>query len=287
MTRQHSTFQVVLNRQVLDMLDHFTGCFGIRIGYFTPLGAELKAGAGLPICTYCWLGRERIFGAARCLELDRRRREEAAAKCEVVHYTCHAGLTEAIAPVILGELLVGFLMIGQFRTTAGPPLEVLAAARSGAVSERELRDSFAAVPYIEPGRVPHILGLFKCLVRQIASERLVELQGDLAVEKVIQHLHRHPQRNVSLEEAARIAGRSRSTVSHLFREKLGQSFKQAQMTTRLRMAAELLRDASHLTVAEVACRMGYKDPFYFTRIFRKYHGVPPLTYRRKARISAL
>ena len=270
-----STFQIVLNHEVRDMLDHFTGCFGIRIGYFTPAWTELKIGGGLPLCAYCQLGRGQLFGAHRCLELDRLRRDEAQAKGEMVFYQCHAGLTEAVAPVIMDELLVGFLMIGQFRTTDTPPPDILEMARERGVSGRDVREAFAKTTFIEPEKVPHILGLFECLVRQIGRERLVAVQGELVVEKVLQHLRRHPERNVRLEEAAQVAGRSCSTVSHLFREKLGRSFKEVQIKTRLEVAAELLRDAPHLNIAEIAARLGYGDPFYFSRIFRKYYGMPP------------
>jgi AraC-like DNA-binding protein len=84
-----------------------------------------------------------------------------------------------------------------------------------------------------------------------------------------------PADPLSLDEAARLAGRSRSTVSHLFRRALGRSFKRSQIETRLERADELFHADPHITVREVAYRVGYDDPLYFSRIYKKHRGVPP------------
>jgi len=68
---------------------------------------------------------------------------------------------------------------------------------------------------------------------------------------------------------------------------LCQIFKRFQCTglntylTDLRMAhaAKLLGDRT-VPVATVALRCGYEDPHYFSRVFRRYHGLPPADYRR-------
>ncbi|MFR9255044.1 MAG: AraC family transcriptional regulator [Merdibacter sp.] len=34
---------------------------------------------------------------------------------------------------------------------------------------------------------------------------------------------------------------------------------------------------------EIARRVGYEDPFYFDRVFRRYHDMTPRDYRRRLR----
>jgi two-component system response regulator YesN len=68
---------------------------------------------------------------------------------------------------------------------------------------------------------------------------------------------------------------------------LCQIFKRFQCTglntylTELRMAhaARLLSDRT-VPIAAVAQQCGYADPHYFSRVFRKFHGLPPADYRR-------
>lgn len=50
--------------------------------------------------------------------------------------------------------------------------------------------------------------------------------------------------------------------------------------TRLRMEkAQLLLRETDLKIREVAARLGYDDPFYFSNVFKKYTGISPTQYR--------
>lgn len=50
--------------------------------------------------------------------------------------------------------------------------------------------------------------------------------------------------------------------------------------TRLRMHhASCLLGSTSASVKEVAAALGYDDPFYFSRVFKAIHRVPPSQYR--------
>jgi YesN/AraC family two-component response regulator len=42
-------------------------------------------------------------------------------------------------------------------------------------------------------------------------------------------------------------------------------------------------DSTALSIKEVAAKLGYDDPYYFSRIFQKILGCPPLAYRRSVK----
>lgn len=49
---------------------------------------------------------------------------------------------------------------------------------------------------------------------------------------------------------------------------------------RLTMAAELI-SAGELTISEISYRVGFEEPFYFSRCFKEHFGVPPSRFRKK------
>lgn len=54
--------------------------------------------------------------------------------------------------------------------------------------------------------------------------------------------------------------------------------------TGLRVArARYLLDTTTLTDAEVAAELGYSDPLYFSRLFRRTQGQSPRDYRQRPR----
>jgi AraC-like DNA-binding protein len=94
------------------------------------------------------------------------------------------------------------------------------------------------------------------------------------------HIEANLARPLSLEGLARGAGLSVSRFSAAFRRHFGVSPIRHVLRLRLQRAGELLRDRN-LTIAEVARRVGFEDPFYFSRQFRKERGCSPREWRRR------
>jgi len=68
-------------------------------------------------------------------------------------------------------------------------------------------------------------------------------------------------------------------LSRLFKQHAGVSFNDYVTGLKMERAAEALK-ASNYTIDEVAQHCGYKYTSYFTRVFKKLHGVPPAAYRQ-------
>lgn len=99
------------------------------------------------------------------------------------------------------------------------------------------------------------------------------------VAAAVDLLQRDWQRSHRLEELATTAGVSVTHFSTLFRRQTG--FAPIDFLIRLRMqhACRLL-DTTPLAVGEIAERVGYPDPYYFTRCFRRVMGCAPRSYRK-------
>jgi AraC family transcriptional regulator len=89
----------------------------------------------------------------------------------------------------------------------------------------------------------------------------------------------------TLEEIARVARVEASSVCRWFRRYQGTSPYQYLMRRKMNLAAEHLVEHGML-VKEAAQRVGFSDPYHFSRAFKTVHGVAPralLGYRRVGR----
>ena len=68
-------------------------------------------------------------------------------------------------------------------------------------------------------------------------------------------------------------------MSSLLKEELGMPFSEYITSKRIQRAKELLDDES-LSVDAIAREVGYKDYFYFTKVFKKAVGISPSKYRK-------
>jgi len=275
---------LIFEPEVQEIFDHFSSLFGIRIAFFTPDGQEVRIGLRLPICSYCTLLKEELAYDPLCRELDRRRREEARESGELIVYVCHAGMTEAVIPLFYEATLIGYVMIGQFRTgpNASLPAALRAKCRRAGIAG-DAREAFEKTRLVTPDQRDHILSILKYLSDLIVSKRMIQPRDPTTLVSLISYMQEHMDEPLSLTQAAKLFHRSPSTISRAFRRGYGRSFKQVQTEIRLNRAEQLLRSAPGITVREVAYELGYDDPLYFSRVFRKYRGVPPSRLLQKSR----
>ncbi|HVP57476.1 MAG TPA: AraC family transcriptional regulator [bacterium] len=72
------------------------------------------------------------------------------------------------------------------------------------------------------------------------------------------------------------------TFSRAFKQLTGKTCTHYIATERIRIAKDLLVSDGGL-VKEIASRVGFRNPNYFTRRFRAMEGLSPTTYRRQRR----
>ena len=102
------------------------------------------------------------------------------------------------------------------------------------------------------------------------------------VDRVVRYLNGNFQRQIRLEELARMAAMSENSLLHHFSGMIGTTPMKYLTRLRIRYAAELLHNTD-MPVAEVAESAGFADPAYFSRAFRRETGLAPLDYRSSGR----
>ena len=99
------------------------------------------------------------------------------------------------------------------------------------------------------------------------------------VRDVLRAIDREPSAPHSLASLAATQHLSAARLGQLLREQTGRSFSTCLNEIRLRHARRALRQ-SERSIAAIAREVGYDDPAYFSRVFRRYTGESPAAWRR-------
>ncbi|HEX8737781.1 MAG TPA: AraC family transcriptional regulator [Pyrinomonadaceae bacterium] len=117
------------------------------------------------------------------------------------------------------------------------------------------------------------------LLRGRQGERLSHLvaaEGDARrISKVVRQLRENIDQPLKIEDTARELGMSVSGFHNHFKSVTAMSPLQYQKQIRLQEARRLML-GENMDVASASFRVGYEDPSYFSREYKKLFGAPPL-----------
>ena len=98
------------------------------------------------------------------------------------------------------------------------------------------------------------------------------------IERAKEYIEKNFKKDISLDEVSQEVDMSSYYFSKLFKEVSGYNFIEYVTNMRIDRAKELLSDG-RLSMKEICMEVGYGDPNYFSRIFKKCVGVTPTEFR--------
>lgn len=98
------------------------------------------------------------------------------------------------------------------------------------------------------------------------------------VTQIVRYMSSHLKDNLTLDDLADRFSLSKSYISQIFQKYTSHSPIDFYIRLRMTEACKQLR-LSEARVYEVAESLGYQDPYYFSRIFKKVIGMSPREYQ--------
>ncbi|EMY7875239.1 regulatory protein PocR, partial [Shigella boydii] len=191
---------------------------------------------------FCQMMRQHPQLSTRCRMSDRCGGLEASKSDQPCIYRCHAGLTDFSIPLVIAGHLVGFVLCGQVRLRNDyVDLVDILNVDDCWQADPELLNEFRKVPEMDYSRVMASADLLKLIV-----ENCLKKQLNFVVIK----------ENKSQSDSVR---QTRAPSPHDNKMKKALRYIDAHLSDDLRLEDV----ASHV----------YLSPYYFSKLFKKYHGI--------------
>ncbi len=133
------------------------------------------------------------------------------------------------------------------------------------------------------------------LVNRIDSEELIEekmnnmvtrlrepdtknTREGTAVNIVKNYLEQHYNESISRKDIESLVHLNEDYLNRIYKKETGYSLLEYIQYFRITMARRMLID-SNISIGEIAARIGYDSPAYFSKVFKKSTGLTPLEYR--------
>lgn len=100
-------------------------------------------------------------------------------------------------------------------------------------------------------------------------------------QTIKEYIRKHMSEPLSMQKVSADMGISQSYLSRMFRKYEDTTFSTYLTMLRMEKAKKMLAGGEKVFIREVAEQLGYKDQFYFSRIFSSYTGMCPSEYLEK------
>lgn len=123
---------------------------------------------------------------------------------------------------------------------------------------------------------------------QLMNDYIVKLRGVIEesrqqenpIQPLLEYMHNHYMEQLTLAELAKHFHFNPSYLSSYFSAHTQEGFSDYLNKIRMEKAMELLKDPT-VTISDISGRVGYSEHSYFCKVFKKYNGLSPSSYRKK------
>lgn len=254
----------------------------IRITVFDESYCELTSYPE-QLMPFCQEIRRSEAGMTRCYDCDRLACIKAANNRDVTIYECHAGLTEAIIPLYVGDVLVGYLLFGQlfpYTDSENGLQRILERCEGLPLNLDRVKKIYRKSQTFPSDYIRSAAKILHAVASFVILERMAALQEDRITTQIDTYLRENFTKKMTVEEICRQFKIGKTQLYQLSSQLYGCGIMQQVRKLRMEYAKQLLLRRRSLTIGEIAAACGYDDYNYFICSFSKTYHISPNEYRK-------
>ena len=232
--------------------------------------------SGIGTTEYCSLISATKEGARGCKKSNDALFDKCETSKSLEMHICEAGLVDAIIPILDRDELVGFLMIGQMRSSNELPANL----KSFPIDYATISECYRNMPVRDEKTIRSIINIGSMLTKYVIFENMVKLQQKPSADSIATYVEEHLSEKLSAAHVSKATHISVSGIYKCMKNSFGCTLSEYITKRRAERSLRLLEDGE-LSIEKVAESVGFSDSAYYSRCFKKLYGVSPLKYRKK------
>lgn len=119
---------------------------------------------------------------------------------------------------------------------------------------------------------------YKILGLLLQSSEFSQNKINQGIQNSVEYMMENYTQTINIIDLAKIANMSESNFYAVFKKSFGCSPISYLNHYRMSLAADLLKETNS-NISEIGYKVGVNDPLYFSKLFKKAHGISPKEYR--------
>ncbi len=270
--------------QVKKLFHSFSVVSKVQISLFDREGVSLITEDSLPdeynkMSPLCVCLREIDNFRKKCAQCDINAFDLISRDLTSYTYVCHAGLRETLIPVLHDDMLIGYLMFGQYLLKEDNDLDLNRFLNYTDDIEL-LTENYKHIIRISKKEEEALLDILNAYAVYLSSKNLVIAHTEEKFALIKDFINDNITEKLTSKTICCSLGFSKSMIYKVVAENTGMSLGDYIATHRIELAKNLLVN-TQLSVGEIAFKVGICDYSYFTKVYSKVTGLTPSEYRKQ------
>lgn len=218
----------------------------------------------------------------KCVECDRYNSQMSAKAKRVLHYRCHMGLMEAVAPIMDDDEILAYVMFGQvlMQETCDETRRALRKRFADTPLREEMDDAIAQIPVKSAAELSASVTILQSLVTYVLSNQWIAPEKSEFIRHLDAFIFANVSHAITVDDLCMEFHIKRTRLYGIAKQYLGCSIASYIRQKRIEHACRLLKQTNR-SVTAIADAVGFSDYRHFSRIFLKTMGVSATKYRKR------
>lgn len=265
--------------QLMELISNFYILTKIRIVIFD---TEFNKVAAFPEneCEFCSKIRQKKEGDFLCNQSDREACKLCASKNALHIYKCHAGLIEAVSPLKMNDITLGYIMFGQIveKKDKKNNKDTIINYLSQYTDKTEAEYLFSGLVSKSDKQISAAAKIMESCACYLCVRELVKFDSGDLIFLLDSYINNHITEDLSVKQLCEKFEISKNKLYSISNQIYGTGIADYIRKKRVALAQKYLKQGK--SVAEAAELSGFYDYNYFSKIFKRETGVMPSKYRQ-------
>ena len=220
-----------------------------------------------------------------CNESVKKLCEECRQTNRLATLTCHAGLTEVVAPLYENGIIIGYIMFGQITNIKDKEKFIERAeylCQRYPIDKDEFRQKIKTVPYKNNGQLLAVSEIINAFTAYIYLQNIVALKKENTLSLLLEYIENNLSSDLSAKTLCEKFFISKTSLYQITKNAMPNGIAKYVRAKRIDKAMDLITNTDK-SIEEIAGMVGFTDSDYFRRIFKKESGMSANTYRKTQR----
>ena len=227
---------------------------------------------------YCMAVQSTKTGAKGCKCSDERLLKECKRTKKMQMHICHAGLCDVAAPLLYDDVIIGYIIFGEMKADTDFS-EFKGYISSLGLDVTEMEKYYADILPFEESKIQSISNIASMLGKYILFENMLRPDFNRSIQKAVAFINENLSEDLSIRNISQNIHVSKSVLYKSFRGCFHCTVGEYINARRVEKSMEMLKK-TNLSIEEISQKVGFASAAYYSKIFKKIKGEPPLKYKK-------